>query len=353
MRIPRLNILHPTFCAASLNARLRLAKHGYSDPRSSTVAHRILLFLAVLLLIFTTANLIAQDLPDVSSVKDLPSTTTPSPRYQRLHPLSIHSLPNFLNTDVSAALAPNAQATPFALANVISVPNFQGSFSSRGKTWPFTMIGAPPTGGAAVNVPTHIIAISLRLQNANLTTFTTVPVGAFQTPTLNSPNFKAANYSSGAAIQFADAVQRAEFFHKMKVGWHTILHPVAIVHSLTIAVPRFTTVNVNGFNTQVQTYFTQKATDGHTAVFLLDQFINQQIFNVVANEINAGRFTTGALNIALFPNTFLFSLNGEGGVGSCCVLGFHTFFTDAGVPKESRWIFAFASWVSPGVFSGF
>src|SRR6266853_1196425 len=86
---------------------------------------------------------------DVSSVKELPSTTPPSPKYQRLHPLSIHSLPDFLNTQVSAAMAaPNAQATPFALANVISVPNFQGSFSSRGRTWPFTMVGAPPTGGA-------------------------------------------------------------------------------------------------------------------------------------------------------------------------------------------------------------
>jgi hypothetical protein len=173
------------------------------------VTHRILFLLAVLVVMFTAVNLIAQDLPDVSSVKDLPSTTPPSPMYHWLHPLSIHSLPDFLNSDISAALALNAQATPFALANVISVPNFQGSFSSRSKTWPFTMMGAPPTGGASISVPTHLIAVSLRLQNANLTTFTTVPVGAFQTPTLNSPNFQPANYSSGAAIQFADAVQRA------------------------------------------------------------------------------------------------------------------------------------------------
>jgi hypothetical protein len=139
----------------------------------------------------------------------------------------------------------------------------------------------------------------------------------------------------------------------MKASWHTNLHPATVVHSLTITVPRFMTVDVNGFKTQVQTYFAQKTNDGHTAVFLLDQFFNQQIFNIVANEIKAGRFTTSAMNIALFPNTFLFSLNAEGGVGSCCTLGFHTFFTDSGVPKESRWVFAFASWISPGVFTGF
>ena len=90
---------------------------------------------------------------------------------------------------------------------------------------------------------------------------------------------------------------------------------------------------MNGFSTQVQTYFSQKASDGHIAVFLLDQFFNQQIFNIVANEIKAGRFSTNALNIALFPNTFIFSLNAQGGVGNCCTLGFHTFFTDSGVPK--------------------
>jgi hypothetical protein len=39
-------------------------------------------------------------------------------------------------------------------------------------------------------------------------------------------------------------------------------------------------------------------------------------------------------------------------MGACCVLGFHTFFTDNGAPNESRWVFAFASYISPGIFSG-
>ena len=293
-----------------------------------------------------------QSLPDVASVKDLPSTSRPSPKYQRLKPLSIHAQPDAMHSATSSSiLADNAQATGFSLAHVISVPNFQGSFISRGVTWQFTMMGTAPWNGASTTIPTHIVAVSLRLQNANLTSFTTVPVTAFETPTLNSPNFKAANYSTGSGIQFADAVQRAEFFHKMTAGWHTNLH-ASIVHNLTITVPRYTTTNVNGFTTKVQTYYTSKAADGRTTVFLLDEFFNQQILNVVVNEINAGRFTTGALNVALFPNTYLFSLNSSGGVGDCCVLGFHTYFTDT-APTESRWVFAFASWISPGVFSGF
>jgi len=294
----------------------------------------------------------AQSLPDVASVKDLPSTSRPAPKYQRLKPLSIHSQQDFMHSAASSSsFTTGTFGIPFSLAHVISVPTFHGSFISRGVTWQFDMMGTAPWNGASTTIPTHIVAVSLKLQNANLTTFTTVPVTAFEMPMLNSPNFKAANYSTGPGIQFADAVQRAEFFHKMKAGWHTILHP-AIVDNLTITVPRFTTTSVNGFTTKVQTYYTSKAGDGRTAVFLLDQYFNQKIFDIVANEINAGRFTTGALNVALFPNTYLFSLNSSGGVGDCCVLGFHTYFTDT-APTESRWVFAFASWISPGVFSGF
>ncbi len=318
------------------------------------MTHRAVRFLAVLVFLFIMSVCgFAQSLPDIATVKDLPSNTRPTPKYQRLSPITIHPQSEVVRNAASSTISEGTFGIPFSRTNVITVPNYEVSFISRGKTWHLTMVGNTPEAGVPTNIPTHIVAVSLRLQNANLVSFTTVPVAPFITPTLNSPNFQVSNYSSGTAIQYGDAIQRAEFFHKMKAGWHTILRPVAIVHSLTITVPRFTTVSVNGFSTQVQTYFTSKAGDGRTVVFLLDQFFNQQIFDVVANEINAGRFTTGALNVALFPNTFLFSLNNSGGIGNCCVLGFHSFFTDTGAPKESRWIFAFASWVSPGVFSGF
>lgn len=315
--------------------------------------YRFALFSAALSILFAGISAFAQSLPDFSSVKELPSTSRVSPTYQRLKPLSIHGQPDFLDTSNKAAVRANAQAaTPASLAHVVSVPNFQSSFSSRGKTWPFTMIGSSPSLGASTALPAKIVPVSLRLQNADLVTFTTVSVSGFITPTLNSPNFRTASYTSGSSIQFADAVQRAEFFHMMKSTWHTTLQPAAALPLSTLTVPRFTTITLNGKKTQVRTYFTSKATDGHTVVFLLDQFFNQQIFNLAVKQINAGRFTTNAMNIALFPNTFLYSVNSSGGMGNCCTLGFHTFFTDNGTPTESRWVFAFASWISPGVFGG-
>jgi hypothetical protein len=36
--------------------------------------------------------------------------------------------------------------------------------------------------------------------------------------------------------------------------------------------------------------------------------------------------------------------------GSCCVLGFHTFFSDNTVTPEPVWVSAYASWTSPGTF---
>lgn len=120
----------------------------------------------------------------------------------------------------------------------------------------------------------------------------------------------------------------------------------------TIQVPRFVTVTLNGAPTQVRTYFTGHAPDGSIFVLLLNRFFNQQIFNLIVNEINANNYSTGAINIALFPNTYLFSLSRSGGIGSCCVLGFHTYLFDSSVTPQPRWLFAYASWISPGLFRG-
>ena len=304
---------------------------------------------AALFSLFSTAISSAQTV-DFNSMQDVPSDSGTDGTYQRFDPLSIKSQPDFLSgtnpgTDI--------QGNPGGLANITSVPNFSSSFTALGQTWPFTMMGNNPALGHTTNIPARIVAVSLELQNADLVTTTTVPVAAFEQPTLRSPNFHPSNdYSSGYYIQFADAVQRAEFWNMMKQNWHTNLNPAAIVDHITIPVPRFVTVTLNGSPTQVRTYFTGKAPDGSIFVLLLNRFFNQQIFNLVNNEINANHYATNAVNIALFPNTYLFSLSTSGGIGSCCVLGFHTYFFDPSTTPQPRWIFAYASWISPGLFRG-
>ncbi len=304
--------------------------------------------LGLLFAAFMVTSSFAQQ--DFSSMKDVVSDSGTSTNYGDFAPLAIHSQPNFFDNSTAPNSGTDIKGNPSSLANVISLANFQGSFTSQGLTWPFTMVGNDPMLGHKTEIPAHIVAVSLALQNADLTTTTLVPVANFEQPTLNSPVFRDADYTSGNNIQFPDAVQRAEFFNMMKQNWHTELSNAAIVDRITIQVPRFVTLNIGGVPTQVRTYFTGQAPDGSTFVLMLSNFFNQQIFNIVNNAIDAGHYTTDAVNIALFPNTFLFTANRSGGIGGCCTLGFHTYFTDGGSPKESRWAFAYASWISPGLF---
>src|SRR5215472_1676423 len=278
--------------------------------------------------------------PDVSAIGD----------FAAMPPLDISQPIDFLN-DENPAASSNIAVTPGSLANVVSVANFSGSFVSGGKTFPFTMMGNDPALGRTTSIPTKIISVDVILLNQDGTTFATVPVAPFESLTVNSPNFQRADYSVGH-VQFADAVQRAEFFNHMRSNWHTNLTPVNIVEHASVTVPFIVNVRIRGVVTPVRTWFTRTSTDGSTVVFMLQQFFNQQFSNIGVAAINAGNWTTDAMNVMLFPNVFLFTPSATPLVtrGPCCVLGFHTFFRDTSVTPQPRWVSAFTSWVSPGTF---
>ena len=265
-------------------------------------------------------------------------TSSPNPIFKKLPPIALRG---HANAGIKAS----------NIAGVVSVPNFSRSLTTDGVKYPYTMIGHDPKSGGTTNIPARIIAVNVRLQNADLQTFTTVPVHEFAEISLQSPNFKRFDYSSGNDLQYADAVQRAEFFNIMKQNWHTNLTPTHIVDTITVDVPYFTTVTQGGKQVQVRTYFTGTAPDGSTFVLLLESFFDNAIFNVVNDAVNNGDYQTNAMNVALFPNTYLFAGVVNGKIVGCCVGGFHTYFTDNGSP-EHRWIFAYASYMSAGLFGG-
>lgn len=272
--------------------------------------------------------------------------------YQDMPGLSVHALPDFLNDEDGENNAPsNIAITPESINGVDSVKNFLGSFvGADGKTYPFFMMGGDPALGRTTNFPVNIVAVDVVLLNQDGSVFANVPVGPFENLVLNSPNFQRADYSVGH-VQFADAVQRAEFFNLMKDNWHTTLSPKIVQH-VTVTVPFTVILRIRGVNTPVRTWFTRTSTDGNTVVFMLQQFFNQQFSIIGSNAIDAGLWTTNALNMQLFPNTFLFTPSATPLVtrGSCCVLGFHTFFFDNGTP-EPVWVSGYASWTSPGTFT--
>jgi hypothetical protein len=237
-----------------------------------------------------------------------------------------------------------------------TVPTFAGAFAatggpSKGTVFPYIMIGNDPLVGGTTTLPAKITTVSLQLLNADGSVFKLVSYNQFENLTLGSPVFEKALYGDGRT-QFTDAIQRAEFFNTMKQNWHTDLDP-SIVNRITVPIPRFVNVRLaDGTTKSVQNYYVGTAPNGDTFVELLDMFFNSVFSNAVVNDINDGNDTTDAFNMQLYPDTFLFSINSQGKRfnGDCCVLGFHTYFNDTSVSPQPRWITAFASWISPGLF---
>jgi hypothetical protein len=237
-----------------------------------------------------------------------------------------------------------------------SVATFSGAFINQagpdlGVSFPFTMMGNHPLAGGTTTIPAKMTTVNLRLLNADGSLRFDVPF-SFRDLVEDSPIFEETNYRSGRHIQFSDAIQRAEFFRSMGEDWHTVLRP-RFVNNVTFTIPRFVRVRfADGSVKVVQAYRVGTAADGNHFVLLLDLLFNFLFTNQVVNDINAGNFTTNALNNVLLPNTFLFSIDNQGQPAGCCVLGFHTFFLIPDAVPQPRWITQFASWISPGLFGG-
>jgi hypothetical protein len=235
-----------------------------------------------------------------------------------------------------------------------TVPTFEGAFAATGgpnagTVYPYIMIGNDPNVGGTTTIPAKITTVSLQLLNADGSVNRVVSYSPFENLTLGSPVFENSLYGDGRT-QFPDAIQRAEFFNMMKQNWHTHLDP-SIVNRVMVTVPRFVNVQLpNGTVKQVQNYLVGTAPNGDSFVELLDLFFNSVFDNQVVNDINSGNDTTDAFNMQLYPNTFLFSIDSSGNFADCCVLGFHTYFLDSSTVPQPRWITAFASWISPGLF---
>jgi hypothetical protein len=165
-------------------------------------------------------------------------------------------------------------------------------------------------------------------------------------PVLNSPVFSNSTYTSGPdPTQITDAIQRAEFFnHPMKPDWHTLLSP-QVASPLTVHVRQSANCGQAG---AICNYFFALNSNGTCCRYILmeeNAFIDGLV-DAVVTDINGNVITTKDISSFLYPNVFLYFQT----TANCCVLGFHTYFTDGGSPIESRWVIDYASWISPGIF---
>lgn len=250
-----------------------------------------------------------------------------------------------------------------AAAAIDSLKNFSGEFQVAGfdaagnpqQDWFFTMAGNAPEAGGTTSFGAPIVPVSLdlldysgrvRVVNGHPLHYSVRP---FVGLVVNSPVFQNAEYtSSDVPTQFADAVQRAEFYTQMQPDWHTLLKP-SIKAERTMAIPR-------------GAYYFALAADGSCCAFVL---VDIKVFSrllfpaetptadtIVGTAEQSGDITPADISTLLFPNTYLYL---DGNPNHCCVLGFHTYDPEPGDAanqfREKRYVFNYSSWISPGLFA--
>jgi hypothetical protein len=244
-----------------------------------------------------------------------------------------------------------------SLPGIDSIVNFTGQFNANGigvdgspqNLWSFSMVGNDPQEGGTTLIPAPIIPVSLDLLAADGSVAMHYDVSPFVLPTLLSPIFFPAKFlSSPHPTQWGDADMRATFFHSMRQDWHTLLNP-QLKRSMTMTLP-------------FGKYVAQPNSDGSCCLFVLvdDATFQNLLFPptfpvdnttlIGAAELN-GDMTTKDLTTFLFPNTYLYE---NGDVNQCCVLGFHTFDSEPGIPANGNlpraYMMDYSSWITPGLF---
>jgi hypothetical protein len=215
---------------------------------------------------------------------------------------------------------------------VITVPNWSGSFTYQGTAFPYTMVGNNPAQGGTTFFFTQLIPISFFFdefvdQNGNNIVISASPIVS---PFVNSPNFEPASYTSGFT-QLGDAIQRAEFFNAAQPNWHNILLRPQMLTPVQVEVPVGSSVVL------------QSSENGVIFALIDFNFMVSQLNTILQLEpINAG-----ALAIALTHNALFY----DGTPANCCTLGFHTAFENGTLGNRTLvQTLAFANWTDEGIF---
>lgn len=238
------------------------------------------------------------------------------------------ALPRF---ESGSKLSPSARLA-VRQNRVSSIPHFNGSFALDGTSYPFTMAGSNPAANSTTEIPTEIIPISMFFEgyvDDNGEPLVLDP-NSILSRVQSSPNFRNAEYLTGFT-QFADAVQRAEFFHNSAPDWHTLLGQPQSLKAVRIDVPKGA----------AKVYRNQ--TNGAIYAIVDSNFFISQLNTIIQLE----NLRVDALAIALTQNVLLAP---QSDIKRCCVLGFHTSF-DVGELAQVKFVqtFIWASWMDPGI----
>ena len=134
-----------------------------------------------------------------------------------------------------AARASRAAAVESSSKGQKGLPSFNGSFTTGGTTYPYTMLGANPKSGKSVELKTVIVPLRMKFVGFD-TDYTFDPSFAAQNMA-TSPIYRDARFANGKG-QFGDELQRATFWNQMdsKHKWHVYMDSPDRARTFTITV---------------------------------------------------------------------------------------------------------------------
>jgi len=120
-----------------------------------------------------------------------------------------------------------------------SFPHFSSSFTVNGVTYPFTMVGHPPTSGASTVFRSVIVPLRMNFTGfgTNGTVSHTFEPGPAVVNVVHSPLYRPATFPNGFG-QFGDQMQRAAFWNLMDKGhhWHVLMDEPEVLPTIDIEV---------------------------------------------------------------------------------------------------------------------
>lgn len=207
-----------------------------------------------------------------------------------------------------------------------TVPHWTSSFTTDGVVYPFTMVGTDPaSSGATTTVPTVIIPFRFVLPDGSVLDGTDKVQNV-----LDSPNLNDYAYTSGNT-QFADAVQRAEFWPSVQnTNYHVLLGTPTVMPTQTFNVPSNLVLYGSIGNVPL-------------VALMSDSWFSDRLNQVISNL----HIPPTTLPIVLTYNTFLYIHS----VNNCCVAGYHGATASRnGNGSQQVQTYIYAGWGDPGIF---
>jgi hypothetical protein len=256
-----------------------------------------------------------------------------------------------------------------------SLKNWTGAFTEPGfdsfgnpqSVWPYAMVGRAPQQGGTLTLHAPIIPVIVDLLDANgkvAISQSGIPLTFDPRPqvklVLQSPIFERWPYTTGRT-QWTDAIFREEFLTRVHgddqggnedcdtgSGWHNLLDPdVRKTQRMQIPFGHW----FYGLNADGSLAFAIVDGDSFSSALFPPTFPIDNTTVIGAAELN-GDMTTRDVTTLLFNNVYLY----EGDISNCCVLGFHAYDFEPGIPSNGNlprlYVFNYSSYIGNGLFSG-